>query len=169
MMGLLFASMYYFHHYFSKKEYFKLLLPALLFIGSISIKYASVVSIGGYLLWLTGSIIGTNLRFGLTNSLAHLAPLLSKRSQRFLPWYLIWSFSFFPLIKEKWLRGLLLAFSFSSMLSYIPSLYYPIFDLGTYEKAIWIQRQQITFILPLIIIFIFSFYTQLKKMLKPKT
>lgn len=162
MMGLLFASIYYFQLYYSKKEYFKLLLPTLLFIGSISIKYASVVSIGGYLLWLFGSIIGTNLSFGLTNSLAHFAPLLSKRSQRFLPWYLIWSFSFFPLIKEKWLRGLLLAFSFSSMLSYIPSLYYPIFDLGANESTIWVQRQQITFIVPVIVILICYLYSRLK-------
>jgi hypothetical protein len=166
MMGLLFASIYYFYHFFTNKQYFKLLLPILLFLGSISIKYASIVSLGGYVMWLVGSLIGINLSFGLTNALAHFAPLLTTRSQRFLPWYLIWSFSFFPLIKEKWLRTLLLAFSFSSLLSYLPSLYYPIFDLGAFEDIIWVQRQQIIFIIPLVIIIILGLTSRLKTLFK---
>ncbi|MFC1653740.1 hypothetical protein ACFL1M_02735 [Patescibacteria group bacterium] len=163
MMGLLLAAFYYFYTYFTQKKYYKLIVPVTLFIASISIKFASIVSLGGVAWWYLGGVVGLSLSFGFTNSIAHFSPLLTSRSQRFLPWYLIWSFSFFPLTKEKWLRKLLLAFSFSSLLSYVPSLYYPIFDLGEFESILKIQRQQIAFITPFVVLLLTIVFSKLRK------
>jgi len=55
-------------------------------------------------------------------SLVLLVPLVTSRSQQFLPWYLIWSWSFFPLLRWRWLRWLLLAFTLTSQLRYVPWL-----------------------------------------------
>jgi len=55
-------------------------------------------------------------------SLVLLVPLVTSRSQQFLPWYLIWSWSFFPLHRWRWLRWLLLALTVTSQLRYVPWL-----------------------------------------------
>lgn len=168
MMGLLLGSIYYFYLFVKKKDYLKIIIPIILFIVSVSIKFASITSLGGSFWWFISQNIGPKLSFGFTNAIAHFSPLLTLRSQRFLPWYLIWSLSFLPLIKEKWARSLLIAFSFSSLLSYIPRLYYPIFDSGSFEEIISLQRQQITFLGASLFFGIYLFYSFIKKKFSKK-
>ncbi|PWU24049.1 hypothetical protein C5B42_00835 [Candidatus Cerribacteria bacterium 'Amazon FNV 2010 28 9'] len=66
-------------------------------------------------------------------------PLFTARSQRFNPWYLVWSLSFLPFFKSKPLGVLLILFSFTSMLRYIPFLWW-----GTYTPLEQSQSFAIT-------------------------
>lgn len=50
-------------------------------------------------------------------------PLFSDQSKQFLPWYLLWSISFIPFVRTKYVKVLLLCFSFTSMFRYLPYLY----------------------------------------------
>ncbi len=54
------------------------------------------------------------------SALVLLAPLITSRSQQFHPWYLIWSLSFLPFIKWRWLRSGLMGLSISSLYRYWP-------------------------------------------------
>ena len=49
-------------------------------------------------------------------------PLLTPLSRQFHPWYLLWSFSFLPFIKNKLLRIILITFSITSLYRYTPIL-----------------------------------------------
>jgi hypothetical protein len=95
-------------------------LVAILFWGiSISIKFATLMVIPGLLIYLVvkrGSMGGSQ-------AVAHLMPLTLARSQRFLPWYLMWALSFWPMIQEKWLKEGLVLMSMTALLSYLPYLY----------------------------------------------
>lgn len=53
-------------------------------------------------------------------SLIMFLPLLSARSQFFHPWYLLWCLVWLPLIKSRLISAILIAFSLSSMLRYLP-------------------------------------------------
>jgi hypothetical protein len=50
-------------------------------------------------------------------------PLLTSRSQQFHPWYWLWVLVWIPFIRYRFLRNLLILFSLSSMLRYIPWLW----------------------------------------------
>ena len=89
---------------------------------------------------------GTNM---LVDKYAHIIPLaasfllflplLTARSQQFHPWYLLWPFVWIPFIKNAFWRALLIAFSFSSMLRYLPWLYN-----GGYDGGVLSQQKSIT-------------------------
>lgn len=114
---------------FKNKKLIKIILIVLLMAFSISIKFATVVLLPfiGYFLieeklgkWKLGI---WKYKYELM-SLAMFAPLVTERSKQFLPWYLLWSLIFVPMIKIKFLRNLLIVFSLSSLLRYVPWFYF---------------------------------------------
>lgn len=114
---------------FKNKKLMRIILIALLMAFSISIKFATVVLLPfiGYFLienklgkWKLGI---WKYKFELM-SLAMFAPLLTERSKQFLPWYLLWSLIFVPMVKIKFWRNLLIVFSLSALLRYLPWFYY---------------------------------------------
>ncbi len=72
------------------------------------------------------------------SSILLFIPLITARSQQFHPWYLLWSFVWLPFVKNKIWRIVLLSFSVTSMVRYIPWLWTGGFEDGvlTYQKAI---------------------------------
>ncbi len=71
-------------------------------------------------------------------------PLLTTRSQQFHPWYLTWSLVWLPLITIEWWRQLLIAFSFTSLLRYIPWI-----KENQYNSQIIMRQKIITWSAPL--------------------
>ncbi len=66
-------------------------------------------------------------------------PLLTDRSQQFNPWYLIWPLTFLPFIQSRFLKLLLITFSLTSLLRYVPFLL-----SHEYTDAIQFQMRLIT-------------------------
>jgi len=73
-------------------------------------------------------------------------PLFTARSQQFLPWYLLWVLPWAPFIRSKILRNLILIFSLSAMLRYLPWLS----NSFEYSNEIIFQQKMITWTIPLI-------------------
>lgn len=74
-------------------------------------------------------------------------PLLTSRSQWFLPWYLVWSLVWLPFIRSKMWTRIILLFSFTAMLRYIPWLL-----TGGFDGNVIVYQRLITFV-PLLIAF----------------
>jgi hypothetical protein len=85
-------------------------------------------------------------------------PYLTERSQRFLPWYLLWVLIFLPLIKQKIVREILIAFSASQLLRYLPWM----LENG-YSERIIMQQQLITWCLPAILLVAFQLLKRITK------
>jgi hypothetical protein len=83
----------------------------------------------------------------LVCSVVLFTPLLSARSQYFQPWYLIWSLSWMPLIKQRWWRIVLLLFSLSSAMRYLPWIY----DGGFKEHTV-LSQQLVTWGVPAVVL-----------------
>jgi hypothetical protein len=66
-------------------------------------------------------------------------PLFTDLSRQFHPWYLLWSFSFLPFVRSTILRTVLIIFSITSLLRYVPVLY-----LAQYSVEIEIWQKMIT-------------------------
>lgn len=130
-----------------------------LFLFSISIKYATIVLIPIWGVFLIRSIwpiglkqIVKKLKLSLlltwfnhhwpwlASALLFL-PLFTNRSQQFHPWYLIWSLVWLPLIKVKWWRQLLIILSLSSLARYLPWLL-----ANNYTPAVLLQQKLITWV-----------------------
>lgn len=73
------------------------------------------------------------------SALLLFAPLFTELSRQFHPWYLLWSFSFIAFVKVKMLRILLLSFSVTSVLRYLPIL-----SIGVYSDDILSVQKMIT-------------------------
>lgn len=116
------------------------LIAAIFFVASVSIKFATITMLGGLIGYLLLKKMSRPLSLGTVQATALFTPLLTARSQRFHPWYLIWSLTFLPLMKENLAKKLLLTFSFSSLLGYLPFLYY-----GQYSPQVLVARTIITF------------------------
>jgi hypothetical protein len=144
MMWLLFLAYFWFKKALESKRYVYGFVAAGLFLLSVSIKFASVLFLAGYVLMVISQKLKRRISFGSAQSISHFAPLLTARSQVFLPWYLIWPLSFFAFVKEPLVRDLLLVFSLSALLSYLPFLY-----LGEYSSMMLLYRSLIIFILPI--------------------
>lgn len=71
-------------------------------------------------------------------------PLFTIRSQQFHPWYLAWSFVWLPLIKISWWKQLLIAFSWTGLLRYVPWL-----RKNQYNQLILLQQKIITWSAPI--------------------
>lgn len=61
--------------------------------------------------------------FPILASIFMFVPLFFERSQQFYPWYLVWSMTWLPFIKDRRLILALISFSFWSMLRYLPWIY----------------------------------------------
>jgi hypothetical protein len=72
------------------------------------------------------------------------APLLTDRSQQFHPWYWLWVLVWLPLVKLAWWRQLMIVFSLSSLLRYLPWLL-----AGGYTDEVLWQQKLITWSLPI--------------------
>lgn len=122
----------------------KILVSALLLAGSISLKLATVVLIPLWLLWLGRWFLPTLRRWlswprvALMASLLLFVPLLTERSQQFLPWYLTWSLIWLPFIKERWWRAWLVALSITGLLRYVPWLW-----AGGFSPEVLMQQKLI--------------------------
>lgn len=138
-----------------KRIFWTAFLSLLLLSFSISTKLATIVVIPFWLHWISQWFIKINLTkskklfskekikeiFPLLISIALFLPLLTLRSQQFLPWYLSWSFIWLPFITFLPWKNLLIAFSLSSLLRYIPWLL-----TGGFEGAVLPQQKLITWI-----------------------
>jgi hypothetical protein len=142
-----------------QKMWLKVLFGILLFSFSISIKYSSVLLLFAWLAWK----ISGKLTLPQWSVLSQIAPLITTRSQRFLPWYLTWSLVFLPLIKSELWRNTMIAASFAGITSYAFILYY-----GNYSPELLLNRSIWLFSVPLIYWFIHTMGTKLSKGPKQK-
>jgi len=120
----------------------KLLASSLLFGFSTLIKFATLVITPVWLLVLMRRVI-PKLRNSLSwerlswwSSILLFLPLLTLRSQQFLPWYLLWSLVWLPFIKKPWWRHWLITFSLTAMLRYVPWLW-----VGEYTQLVLTQQK----------------------------
>lgn len=148
----------------SKKELWpRILLSLVLLSASISTKLATITllplwTFGAWRLlslytrlfkWVPLSIRRildaawglSRANLGLLASLLMFLPLLSSRSQFFHPWYLLWSFIWFPLIGVKWWRSILVALAISSLYRYVPWLL-----AGGFPESVLFQQQAVTWL-----------------------
>ena len=122
-------GIYYLKYY--QKKFLQVLFMFILMTVSVTIKFSTIALLPLiiYLLFENSfkkikilkkvyEIID-NYFFDFASILMFL-PLFTARSRYFLPWYLSWSLVFLPLIKNKLLREILIVFSISSMLRYLP-------------------------------------------------
>lgn len=72
-------------------------------------------------------------------SILMFLPLITNRSQQFHPWYLSWPLVFIPVIKNKIWKVALIIFSITSLLRYLPWMYY-----NDYGPKILFQQKIIT-------------------------
>ncbi|PIY80935.1 MAG: hypothetical protein COY80_00270 [Candidatus Pacebacteria bacterium CG_4_10_14_0_8_um_filter_42_14] len=148
-------------------------LSSLLFLVSVSIKYATLALIPPWLfvavvyrfeekllqslrlrLHLPVKLITAGIGFFSKKvfcwiptiaALIMLMPLFTERSQQFLPWYLVWSLVWLPFIKQPIIRSTLLVLSLSSILRYVPWLW----D-GGYGVETLAQQKLITWVAPIL-------------------
>lgn len=129
-----------------KLHWSQILLSLLLLAFSISTKLASAVLIPVYLLLLTKNFalikkLPSKIltiwqlaieHWPLMSSVLLFLPLFTSRSQQFLPWYLSWSLVFIPLLANnqlsRWWTQILIIFSASSLMRYLPWLRYNEFN-----------------------------------------
>ena len=145
-----------------KKTALNILLSFLLLLFSASIKLATLALVP---IWLAlvlpwkkvwpklHQLIGNN--WPLIASLVLFLPLLTPRSKQFLPWYLIWSLVWLPLINKKWQawKISLIILSISSMLRYVPYLWF-----GNYDGNV-VSQQQLTTWIPFVLFWLIHFVT----------
>jgi hypothetical protein len=79
-------------------------------------------------------------------ALSLFVPLLTERSTYFHPWYLVWVVVFLPFLQPRVLQLLLIFFSISSLLRYLPWLY-----VGEYTAEVLQNRVLITWVFPVIL------------------
>jgi hypothetical protein len=72
-------------------------------------------------------------------SLLLFLPLLTARSQQFHPWYLLWPLVWLPFIQSRVWKVLLIVFSVSSMLRYLPWL-----QAGVFTDEVLLQQKMLT-------------------------
>lgn len=151
-------------HFREKRLFLSLLLAIIIWAVSLSTKFATLTLLPIWVLlftspWLDQSIkqfklagtwIEKWLHWSLHNwpllaSLCMFLPLFTSRAQQFHPWYLTWVLVWLPLIKQQWWRNLIIAFSFSSLLRYVPWLL-----SGEFSPVIVTQQKIITWGIPLI-------------------
>lgn len=149
------------------KNYFWIILIVLLMFFSVFTKFASLVAIPFLIYYLSKNHLEKLLIFKTKFpekikhfidqyfwdliSISFFLPLLTKRSQCFLTWYLIWPMAFLPLLKSKCWRNNLLIFSFSALLSYVPwILYLPWLNFEHALANVLLYKQVILWSSPLI-------------------
>lgn len=136
---------------FKKATWLKLFLIVVLMAISISIKFATIALLPFLLYLAIKDRLGRWSKLPIFDlmSLTLFLPLLTERSKHFLPWYLLWSLIFIPLVKNRFWRNLLLVFSLSALLRYLPWFYYipwMSFHLDTSQTLLW--QKGITWLIP---------------------
>ncbi len=148
-----------------KPNAFVLVGSFLLLLLSSQIKIATILLVP---IWI--ALVQTKLQFSIPKELQKLItritdnfaeisafllfmPLITERSQQFHPWYLLWSLSFLPFMKNKMVRLLFISFSLTSMLRYIPFLLH-----GGYSEEILSQSKVITWSAPLVFLIFIVLY-----------
>lgn len=147
----------------------KVILSLLLLAFSISTKLATIVLLPFWLYWFSQLFL-TNHKFltllkpleklmPLLSSMALFLPLLTSRSQQFLPWYLTWSLIWLVAIKRADWQNWLLALSFSALLRYLPWLL-----TGGFAGQVIPQQKMITWVGGVIVFLIIqiSFWLKMK-------
>lgn len=138
-----------------QQKWLKVLSIIALMTFSILIKYSTLALVPLILYSLLKDKLGRLGKLALWQyqyelmSLALFVPLLTERSRQFLPWYLLWPLIFVPLVKNKWWRNLLIVFSLSSLLRYLPWFYlipWMSFGMDTSAQIIW--EKAITWLIP---------------------
>lgn len=76
-------------------------------------------------------------------------PLFTTRSKWFLPWYLLWIIVWIPFVKSKFIRNLIIVFTFSSLLRYVPWLY----NSFEYSDEILRNQRLVTWVIPIVYLF----------------
>jgi hypothetical protein len=139
----------------NKKKFLYSCAGILAFIFSISIKFATLALLPIYFLLMLDlmqlfkkSILSQFIEkllahLPLLASLLMFLPLFTARSQQFHPWYLTWSLIWLPLIKNKYWRQALIAFSLTSLLRYVPWLI-----TNEYSSQVLTQQKIITWSAP---------------------
>lgn len=133
-----------------KNKFLKLFLIVIAISLSISIKFATLLIIPfvGYLL-LQKKLPRLPYFYDLL-SLAMFVPLLTERSKHFLPWYLLWSLIFIPFVRHSFWRQTLIVFSLSSLLRYIPWIYYlPWMSFHLDSSHLLTYQKSVTWLIPL--------------------
>ena len=102
----------------------------------VSIRLAKLKLLRHLSLWFTANWV-------TVASIALFIPLITDRSQQFHPWYLLWPLVWLPLMKKNLWFELLLVFSFSSMLRYLPWLV-----AGGYSPQVLSEQKLITWGIP---------------------
>jgi hypothetical protein len=82
-------------------------------------------------------------------ALLMLLPLFTARSQQFLPWYVLWVFVWIPFIKIKLFRNLIIIFTISSSLRYLPWLA----NNMDFSSQIITNQKYITWLIPTVFLF----------------
>lgn len=134
-----------------KSSNLKIILILILMGISISIKFATLAILPFLIYFIFKEKFKRWSQISIFDlmSLTLFLPLLTERSKHFLPWYLLWSLIFIPLIKNKLWRNLLIVFSLSSLLRYLPWVYYVpwmSFHLDTSQVLVW--QKAITWLIP---------------------
>lgn len=134
-----------------KKIEWKVFAVVITLLGvSVSIKFATLALIPIMLLFIMQRAWSTNKNFVTTlcekywvelSSISLFLPLLTSRSQQFHPWYLMWSLTFVPFMRMKWLRWFFIAFSVSSLVRYLPHIM-----VGEYTQAVLSQELLLTWL-----------------------
>lgn len=134
---------------------------------SISLKFATVSLLPAFLILAFPVKKIEAVRFIIEKhwadhfSILLFVPLFLNKSQQFHPWYLIWSLSMIPFMKSTFIKKLFIAFSFSSLLRYVPYLFQ-----GDYSGSVSLHEKVITWVLGFIffgILVLFSRFVQTKK------
>lgn len=128
---------------------------AILFYGfmqKISTRFAGLYTV------LERLLTFVNQQWPLLASILMFLPLFTSRAQLFHPWYLVWPLVWAPLIKQTWWHNLLLVFSFSSLLRYVPWLF-----AGEFSTEIIWQQKIITWGIPLLWLIMTSIYAIYRK------
>ncbi len=146
-------------NYQQTKKLWHMLVAALAFVFSLSTKWATLTLSPILLLlatwqWLEPQFLRLpaplkHLMDWFKNnwptlaSIALFVPLSTARSQQFHPWYLVWVLVWLPLMRRQFWFDLVLVFSFSSMLRYLPWLL-----AGGYSPQVLLEQKLITWGIP---------------------
>lgn len=157
-------AIYYLKYY--KNNFLYILFMVILMTVSISIKF-STIALAPLLIYLLFEEQFKKLKpfekiYQLVDtyfydfaSILMFLPLFTARSRHFLPWYLTWSLIFLPLLKSKIWKELLLVFTVSSMLRYLPwVIRLPWMNFGIDNSCLTSVQVLVTWLIPAIYLLI---------------
>jgi hypothetical protein len=147
-----------------KPKIYQVVLSIILLFISIAIKFATLVLIPIWLVLLLNNYFKNKFLkyfYKYWPSIAAILlflPLLTPRSQQFHPWYLVWVLVWIPFIKSRNLLNVLIAFSITSLLRYLPQIFY-----GEYSFEILKQQKIITWCFPILLFIILTIISRFRQ------